>query len=218
LRPQLFHVEDQETGREYALKLWQKTGTDRDEDVRHIWRHEMRQVERVMATSGAHEVIVEVLEILEDPSYFGILLDHSGTPLEVLLEEVPHGHWLRNLGSARARILLWRNAIQLTRALGLVHSQGLVHGRLDSGAIMTEGADSPDFRLASFEWSLWLHDEEVSPAHRDGRVGDDSRAPLYSYSTDWRALGELLAKLLRVAFEADGAQQRKRLGRRGEHV
>jgi hypothetical protein len=151
LRPQMFNVEDCETGHEYGLKLWQKTGTDRDEDLRHIWRHEMRQVERVMATSGAHEVIVDIIEILEDSSYFGILLDHTGTPLDVLLQQVPQRHWLRDLDSARARVLLWCNAIQLTQALGLVHAQGLVHGRLDASAVMTEGADIPDFRLANFE-------------------------------------------------------------------
>lgn len=88
LRSQLFEVEEHEMGREHALKLWQKTGTERDEDLRLIWRHEMRQVERVMATASAQEVIVDVLEVLEDESYFGILLDDTGAPLEALLEQV----------------------------------------------------------------------------------------------------------------------------------
>jgi len=200
LRPQLLEVEEHETGREYALKLWQKTGTERDEDLRLIWRHEMRQVERVMATAGAQEVIVDVLEVLEDESYFGILLDHTGTALESLLEEAPRNHWLRNLDTARARTLLWRNAIQLVRALGLVHAQGLVHGRLDSAAVMTEGSDSPDFRLTRFEWSLWLQEDVVSPAHHH-----DARSAIqFSYATDWRSLGELLGKLLGVPLSVSG--------------
>jgi AAA domain len=203
LRPQLFEVEEHETGREYALKLWQKTGTERDEDLRLIWRHEMRQVERVMATAGAQEIIVDVLEVLEDESYFGILLDHTGSPLEALLESAPRNHWLRNLDTARARTLLWRNAIQLAHALGLVHAQGLVHGRLDSAAVVTEGSDSPDFRLTRFEWSLWLQEDAVSPAHYyDG--GTDTQ---FSYATDWKSLGELLGKLLAVPVNVLGESE-----------
>lgn len=204
LRPQLFEVEEHETGREYALKLWQKTATERDDDdLRLIWRHEMRQVERVMATAGAQEVIVDVLEVLEDESYFGILLDHTGTALEALLKEAPRNHWLRNLDTARARTLLWRNAIQLARALGLVHAQGLVHGRLDPAAVMTEGSDSPDFRLTRFEWSLWLQEDVVSPAHRH----EAKAAAQFSYATDWRALGELLGTLLGVSLNISGKSE-----------
>lgn len=203
LRPHLFEVEEHETGREHALKLWQKTGTERDEDLRLIWRHEMRQVERVMAIAGAQEVIVDVLEVLEDESYFGILLDHTGTALEALLEEAPRNHWLRNLDTARARTLLWRNAIQLARAIGLVHAQGLVHGRLDSAAVMTEGSDSPDFRLTRFEWSLWLQEDVASPVHHH----DTKTAAQFSYATDWKSLGELLGKLLGVAPNSSGESE-----------
>jgi hypothetical protein len=72
LDPMLCEVEDRTTGLECILKLWRKTGTALDEDLRQLWRHEMRQVERVMATEGAREVIVDILEFVEDEHYFGV--------------------------------------------------------------------------------------------------------------------------------------------------
>ena len=44
LRPTMFSVEDLGTGAERIRKLWLKTGTPADDDLRQLWRHEMRQV------------------------------------------------------------------------------------------------------------------------------------------------------------------------------
>jgi hypothetical protein len=46
LKPALFEVEDRATGAVGSLKLWRKTGTPVDADLRGLWRHEMRQVQR----------------------------------------------------------------------------------------------------------------------------------------------------------------------------
>jgi hypothetical protein len=55
LEPVLCEVEDRATGFKCILKLWHKTGTALDNDLCQLWRHETRQVERVMTSEGARE-------------------------------------------------------------------------------------------------------------------------------------------------------------------
>jgi hypothetical protein len=55
-----------------------KTGTAIDEDLRQLWMHEMRQVQRVMSYAGAHEVIVDVLDFIEDDDDFAVVLERVG--------------------------------------------------------------------------------------------------------------------------------------------
>ncbi len=53
LRPALYEVDDRATGITRNVKLWRKTGTPVDEDLRELWLHEMRQIQRVMSYAGA---------------------------------------------------------------------------------------------------------------------------------------------------------------------
>jgi hypothetical protein len=48
LRSSIFEVEERATGSERTLKLWRKMGGDLDQDLRELWRHEMRQVTRII--------------------------------------------------------------------------------------------------------------------------------------------------------------------------
>lgn len=74
LSSSIHEVEERHTGTPFNLKLWQKTSTAADDDLRELWRHEMRQVQRIGAYEGAREVIVEVVDIVEDETSFGIVL------------------------------------------------------------------------------------------------------------------------------------------------
>lgn len=197
LRPQQFSVVDQTTGLERNLKLWRKTGLPADDDIRELWRHEMRQVQRVMSYAGARDVIVDILELVEDQENFGVLLDHSGQPLSTRRVRVPSQHWLRNLSASRPRALFWRNIRRLVTALGIVHAQGLVHGGLTGDCVMTNGDEEPDFQLTGFEWSLWLTADKAERTQaRLGEKGNAVRAARYSFAEDWRALGQLAAVCL----------------------
>lgn len=77
------------TGAERTLKLWRKTGTPLDEDLRQLWHHEMRQVQRIMAYAGARDVIVDVLEFVEDDENFGVVLERVGSPVDELCRRGP---------------------------------------------------------------------------------------------------------------------------------
>jgi hypothetical protein len=48
LKSAIYELEDRSNGAARALKLWWKTGSPVDEDLRGLWLHEMRQ-QRVMA-------------------------------------------------------------------------------------------------------------------------------------------------------------------------
>lgn len=204
LEPVLCEVEDRTTGIECILKLWHKTGTALDDDLRQLWRHEMRQVERVMASEGAREVIVDILEFIEDEDYFGVLLDHVGVPLDALRARITRQHWLRNLSNVRARTLLWRNVRRLAAGIGLIHAQGLVHGRFGASAVITEGADVADFRLSGFEWSLWLSADTVERSHAQLTAHNTVARPACSFSEDWCALGRLVAECLGLLVNEAG--------------
>jgi hypothetical protein len=200
-----FEVVDTASGRERSLKLWRKTGTSADEDLRQLWLHEMRQVQRVMSYAGAHEVIVDILEFVEDEEEFGILLEHGGQPLELKSQRASRQHWLKNLGAPRPRSLLWRNIKRLVEAIGIIHSQGLVHGKLSAASVMTDGSDDPDFKLTGFEWSLWLSADTTGRAQAKlGPKGGTAREDRYSFAEDWRALGRLIASYLDTSISASG--------------
>ena len=195
-------AEESATGRECCLKLWRKTGSALDEDLRLLWFHEFRQVDRLMAHAGAHEVIVDVLELIEDPQFFAVVTDRLGLPLSDLRKRVPRIHWLNNLGTAHARALMWKNIRRLAFALGLVHGQGLMHGRLNGSSVVSEGAPAPDFRLAGFEWSLWVRAD--TPTHFHAGAQSDSARLAHSFVGDWRSLGILVLELFGAAITDAG--------------
>lgn len=205
LRSAMFEVEDRLSGVERCLKLWRKTGTPVDEDLRQLWLHEMRQVQRVMSYAGARDVIVDVLEFVEDDKDFGVVLERVGQPLSEKRKRVSRQHWLRNLNAPRSRILFWRNIARLVVALGIIHKQSLVHGRIGADVVMTEGTDEPDFQLGGFEWSLWLSSDLAEKSQAKlGPAAALKRAESYSFADDWRAVGLMIADSLETIIQKTG--------------
>lgn len=201
----MFEVEDRLSGAERCLKLWRKTGTPVDEDLRQLWLHEMRQVQRVMSYAGAREVIVDVLEFVEDDENFGVVLERVGQPLSEKRKRVSRAHWVRNLNVPRFRILFWRNIARLVVALGIIHKQSLVHGRINADVVMTEGTDEPDFQLGGFEWSLWLTSDLAEKSQAKlGPAAAIKRAESYSFADDWREFGLMIADCLETVIQKTG--------------
>lgn len=195
LRSAVYPVLDRATGDERALRLWRKTGTPLDDDLRALWLHEQRQVQRLMASAGAPEVIVDVLEFVEDDEEFGVVLEDAGEQLSRFLQRASPRSWVRNLGAGRPRALLWRNLRRIAHAIGLLHSNGLVHGNVCAEVVMTRGAEEPDFQLGGFEWSLWFTAPTGARSHPH-LAPVAPRPTAYSFAADWRALGALAADLL----------------------
>lgn len=129
LRSSIFEVEERATGAARTLKLWRKVGGDLDQDLRELWRYEMRQVTPIMAYAGARDVVVDILEFVEDEDNFGVLLDRIGQPLGDKRKRVGREHWLRMLSASRPRSLFWRNIRRVVTALGIVHARAGAWGR-----------------------------------------------------------------------------------------
>ena len=196
---------DRRTGDPVVLKYWEKTGTAVDADFRELWRHEMRQSERVRAYPRADEVVVEVLASGESDDAFYIVMPSDVAPLEHASRFVRPDHWLRALQGPRQRALLWKNLRRLAEALGAVHGQGLVHGRIDGRAVYSTGAaTTPDFRLGGFEFCLRVAELNKAPLHviaKSRPVG----SVIFSFLDDWRALGQVGADL--IGLDADKLEE-----------
>lgn len=204
LRGTLFEVTERQSGDEFCIKLWRKTATDADGELREIWRHEMRHVERVMAHSGAHGVIVDVVEFVEDDDDFGVIMERAGHPLSILLTRINRSHWLHSLSTPAHRARLWQNVRRIAVGLGIVHAQGLVHGRVDEQVVFSQGAREPDFKLSGFEWSLWLDGENRSSSDKGAASGPERFGEAVSFADDWKGLGQIVSRLLGVVVDPAG--------------
>lgn len=206
LSSSIFEVEERATGTPYNLKLWTKTSTAIDDDLRQLLLHEMRQIQRLASYEGARDVIVEVVDIVEEATSFGILLRQAGQPLSARIARARQDHWLKNLGRRQSRTLFWQNMSRLARAIGIVHQQGLVHGHIGVGSAMTEGGHQPDFLLGGFEWSLWFGAGESQESHAklSDRASVSRSDKHYSFEDDWRAFGKMIADCLGLRIESSG--------------
>jgi hypothetical protein len=214
LKSAVIRAIDRRTGDPVVLKYWEKTGTVVDTDFRELWRHEMRQSARVRAFPRADEVVVEVLASGESDDAFYITMPSDIAPLDYASRFARPDHWLRALQGPRQRVLLWKNFRRLSEALGAVHGQGLVHGRIDSRAVYSAGAATKaDFRLGGFEFCLRVAELEKAPL----RVIARSLPPgplIFSFLDDWRALGRVLSDLIGLdAAKLDDEETRFAEGR-----
>src|SRR4051812_26465608 len=93
LKSAILRGTDRITGDSVVVKYWEKTNSAVDADLREIWRHEMRQNERVRAFPRADEVIVEILDTGETDDAFYVVMPGDVAPLEHAARYVKSGHW-----------------------------------------------------------------------------------------------------------------------------
>jgi hypothetical protein len=104
LRGAIFPVYDRVAQIDRGLRVWRKTGAPIDADLRELWLHEIRQVRRLMASAGASEVIVDLIEMVEDDQEFGIVVEDSGQSLSLMRSRATQSHWLRS--RAKSKLVL----------------------------------------------------------------------------------------------------------------
>lgn len=196
LKSAIIRAHDKRDDNPIVLKYWQKTGTAIDNDLREIWRHEMRQAERVRTYPGAEEVTVELVRYGEASDAFFVTMPSDVAPLDVIARHARPDHWIKNLASPRQRIVLWRNVERLARALRAVHNQGLVFGNLDRTSVFTASASVADFRLGGFEWCVRLSEIDKAPIVTHAQSWSEQL--VMSFIDDWRALGRMVIQLLGI--------------------
>jgi hypothetical protein len=195
LKSALIRATDLRQDEPVVLKYWTKSQSAIDSDLREMWRHEMRQLDRVRAYPGAEEVIVES-EHGECADAFFLKMPGDLGPLDYVRKRAGANHWLNNLRGTRFRATLWQNIRRLADALGAVHGQGLVHGRLSDTSIFTASERDADFRLGGFEWCVRIVEADVAPV---ARVARSRGTPIVlSFVDDWRAVGKLAADILGI--------------------
>jgi hypothetical protein len=79
--PGLLRGRDPE-GREVLVKLWPRLRTANEDDLKQMWRSEIRQLQRLAAVPHAEELFVPMLSSGEDSEGFYLVLDPGqGSPV-----------------------------------------------------------------------------------------------------------------------------------------
>ncbi len=184
-------------GEHYLLRLFKKTGTALDEDLKRLITRGLRRVRRVLSSRRARQLLVEVLEIVEDQQQLGILMVDPGSPI------CGSSHRVRaresRLLTTTGRKVCWRNIVRVAEGLALCHDAGVVHGAVSEHAIFSHADDNEDFRLGGYEACVHIADGDMADV---GRLLRPSGT--VSFRQDWSDLGHAAARILGLTAEGGG--------------
>lgn len=178
-----------EDGEQYLVRLFRKTGTALDDDLKAIIARGLRRIRRVLSSRRAREVLVEVLEIAEDAEEIAIVMADPGGPVSAS----SHGRRAtqRRYLISGSRGLFWRNIERVAEALALCHDAGIVHGAVSKYTIFSRSDDSVDYRLGGFEACVHIADGNIGAS---GHLLRTSGA--ISFRQDWIDLATVAAYIL----------------------
>ncbi|WP_175984085.1 AAA domain-containing protein [Burkholderia vietnamiensis] len=183
------------TGHPVLIKTWARD--ESDDEIREIWRNEIRQLHRLAGYPGVSDYIVELQGTGEDETGFHLVLSPGQRrPLASLLRDDHSGTWSARAKVPQDRMTIWRNLQRIANGLDLLHSQGLLHRNLNAWSVLTAGKEEPDFQLTGFEWSMRLVGADTQLIRR----GPSGMELSESFTRDWLNFGELASTLL--AFDA----------------
>ena len=184
-------------GEHYLLRLFKKTGTALDEDLKRLITRGLRRVRRVLSSRRARQLLVEVLEIVEDQDELGILMVDPGSPI------CGSSHRVRTrkdrLLTTTGRKVFWRNIVRVAEGLALCHDAGIVHGAVSEQAIFSHADDKEDFRLGGYEACVYIADGDMADW---GRLVRPSGT--VSFRQDWSDLGHAAERILGLTEEGGG--------------
>lgn len=178
-----------EDGEKYLLRLFKKTGTSLDDDLRTIVARGLRRIRRVLSSRRARDVLVEVLEIAEDQHELAIVMVDPGDPISGASQRrrAREGRYLTSAG----RGVFWRNMVRVAEALASCHDAGVVHGGVSMHSIFSYRDDSADCRLGGVEACIHISDADL------GEAGHLLRASIaISFRQDWIDLGAVARAIL----------------------
>ncbi|RWQ12590.1 MAG: helicase, partial [Mesorhizobium sp.] len=120
------------------MRLFKKTGTALDDDLRVIVGRGLRRIRRVLSSRRARDVLVEVLETAEDQYELAIVMVDPGSPISGASQRrrTREGRYL----TSASRGVFWRNMVRVAEALALCHDVASRH-RAVSAAKLPQEAD-----------------------------------------------------------------------------
>ncbi|RWX74851.1 helicase [Neorhizobium lilium] len=178
-------------GEEYLLRLFKKTGSALDTDLRNLIGRGLRRIRRVLSSRQAQDVLVSVIEVVEDDDEIGILMLDPGRPLRGSAQG-NRGRQDQYLVSS-GRLVFWRNMVRVARALAFCHDAGIVHGSVSIHTIFSHGDNREDYRLGGYETCVHIADTGLAGT---GKLGQASHA--ISFRQDWIDLGQTASELLNI--------------------
>ena len=184
-------------GEHYLLRLFKKTGTALDEDLKRLITRGLRRVRRVLSSRRARQLLVDVLEIVEDQDELGILMVDPGSPICGSSYRVRARE--NRLLTTTGRKVFWRNIVRVAEGLALCHDAGIVHGAVSEQAIFSHADDKEDFRLGGYEACVYIADGDMADY---GRLVRPSGT--VSFRQDWSDLGHAAERILGLTKEGGG--------------
>lgn len=182
-------------GAPILVKIWPRQPNAADDDLKEIWHHELRQLHRLAGYPGSYELIAHLLRAGIDEKGFYLVLDlGQKSLLSTLIEDEGPTHWLNQPRVDANRLLIWHNLKRLCGAIDILHSQGLLHRKLDVWSVLTSGGREADFQLTGFEWAVRL----TSAAQALAKPSGQDKSENYSFKHDWLLFALLAAELLGV--------------------
>lgn len=173
-------------GNYVIIKIWERDKSSDDSDLREIWRNELRQLHRLAGFPGASDYISEPKETYEDENGFYIVI----SPGQKSFLATHFNETSKTTPNEQERVTFWSNIKRAALGINILHSQGMLHRKVDDWAILTEGhLDQEDFELTGFEWSMRLS-SKLSQTNEYGAS--------YSFIDDWKGLGNIAAKALNI--------------------
>ncbi len=183
---------DLETGEQYLVRLFTKTGTSIDRDVRQLVDGGMRRIRRVFSSRRAKEVLVEIIEVVEDEYELGIVMLDPGSPLLGLPRTTLARRQSCMTNSGRRDF--WRNISRVVEGLTYCHDAGIVHGAIDEFAIFAGDEQVPTYRLGGYEACVHISAEGLTPSEMSLR---SSKA--VSFRQDLADLAKVIRSTLGIA-------------------
>ncbi|SEP49498.1 hypothetical protein SAMN04487843_13111 [Methylobacterium sp. ap11] len=146
-------------GEPYLLRIFKKTGTALDDDLRAIVTRGQRRIRRVLSSLHARDVLVEVVEVAEDHLELAILMVEPGSPVSGASHRrrTREGRFL----TSASRGIFWRNMLRVAEALTLCHDAGIVHGGVGINSIFSHRDGSADYRLGGVEACVHISDSNL---------------------------------------------------------
>lgn len=176
-------------GEAYLLRLFKKTGTALDDDLRAIVARGLRRIRRVLSSRRARDVLVEVLEVAEDQHELAIVMVDPGSPISGPSQRrrTRQGRYL----TSASRGVFWWNMVRVAEALTLCHDAGIVHGGVSMHSIFSHRDDDADYRLGGVEACVHISDGDLKES------GHLLRAfAAISFRQDWIDLAAVAGELL----------------------
>lgn len=185
----LRHATSISDGEQYLVRLFRKTGTAIDGDLRHLLDRGLRRIHRVLTSRRARDVLVEVIELVEDEHEIGVVMLRPGDPLS----GSAHRARMRSqqLLTTPGRQIFWRNMQRIAEALSLCHDAGIVHGAISLHTIFSHNDDIPDYRLGGYEWCVQIAESDLDAGREELR-----NTSVVSFRQDWMDVGKAARTIL----------------------